>query len=72
MNALDKALCRAREIFLADATDELEAELGEMLPALVEAGYIHEEPWGDSTDWFLWRFTDAGTRRADELEAAGD
>jgi hypothetical protein len=70
MDALDKALLRAREIYYDELSDELDAELGELLPALLEAGYVREEPWGDDPDWFLWSFTDAGRGRADELEAA--
>jgi hypothetical protein len=70
MDPLDKALSRAREIYLDDCSDELDAELGKLLPSLIEAGYVDEEPWGDDPDWFLWRFTDAGRKRADELEAA--
>jgi hypothetical protein len=67
MDALDKALCRAHEIFLADSSDELEAELGELLPPLIEAGYVHEEPWGNDPDWFLWRFTKSGVARGEAL-----
>jgi hypothetical protein len=69
MDPLDRALCRAREIYFDDLSDELDAELVELLPSLVEAGYVHEEPWGDDPDWFLWSFTDAGRKRADELDA---
>jgi len=68
VNALDRALVRAREIYFGDLSDELDAELGELLPSLIEAGYAREEPWGDSEDWFLWSFTDAGRKRADELD----
>ena len=70
MDALDRALCRAQEIFLEDVSDEPETELEELLPPLIEAGYVHEEPWGEDSGWFLWSFTDAGIKRADELEAA--
>jgi hypothetical protein len=70
MDALDKALSRAREIYLDDCSGELDAELGKLLPSLIQAGYVHEEPWGDDPDWFLWRFTNAGRKRADELEAS--
>ncbi|HET9197444.1 MAG TPA: hypothetical protein VFN92_04230 [Solirubrobacterales bacterium] len=64
MDALDRALLRAREIYF----DELDVELGKLLPALVEASYVREEPWGDSRDWFLWSFMEAGRKRADEIE----
>lgn len=69
MDALDRALCRAEEIFLEDLSDEPDAELEKLLPPLVEAGYVREEPWGEGSDWFLWSFTDAGIKRIDELEA---
>jgi hypothetical protein len=72
VDALDRALVRAREIYFADLSDELDIELGELLPTLLEAGYVREEPWGDDPDWFLWSFTDAGRKRADELEAPAD
>jgi hypothetical protein len=72
MDALDRALCRAREIYFDDLSDEGDRELGDLLPPLVEAGYVREEPWGDNPDWFLWSFTDAGRKRADELEAAAE
>jgi hypothetical protein len=70
MHALDEALSRAREIFLSDCSAELDAELGKLLPSLIQAGYVYEEPWGDDPDWFLWHFTDVGRERVDELESA--
>ncbi len=70
-DSLDKALCRAHEIFLEDLDDEKPGELDALLPPLIEAGYVSEEPWGedyeDSEGWSLWRFTEAGVRRAEEL-----
>lgn len=67
MNAADKALTRATELYYMDPTDEVEKELSDLVPILVKAGYASQEPWGDDTDWFLWRFTDVGNKRADEL-----
>lgn len=67
MDPLDKALCRAREIFRSETSPDLDAELEDLLPSLVEAGYVDQEPWGDSPDWFLWRLSESGRDRADEL-----
>jgi hypothetical protein len=67
MNAADKALARAVELYYMDSTDEVETELSDLVPILVEAGYAAQEPWGDDPDWFLWHFTDAGNKRSDEL-----
>ncbi len=70
MDQLDQTLLRAWLLSLEDASDATEAELNELLPALIEAGYVEERPWGDDPDWFLWSFTEAGVKRADELEGA--
>ena len=40
MTDLDQVLIRASEIFLDDLSDETDAELGELLPPLVDAGYV--------------------------------
>jgi hypothetical protein len=58
---VDRALLRARELFLGDDTDETLDELETLLPALAGAGYVdvEEDRWG---------FTDAGRARADQLE----
>jgi hypothetical protein len=69
MDPLDKSLARAVEISLDDPSDEAETELEELLPPLVKAGYVREQPWGEGPDWFLWSFTEAGVKRADELDA---
>jgi hypothetical protein len=60
-NETDHALLRARQLFLGDATDESFDEIEELLPQLVDAGYvdIEEDRWG---------FTPTGRERADELE----
>lgn len=65
MDALDVALKRAHEIFLEDESDESEAELKQLMPALLQAGYVEENEWGDG--WLLWGFTDAGIKRGEEL-----
>ena len=71
MDQTDRTLLRAWELAEEDITDAVEAEYVELLPPLVEAGYVHEEPWGDDdSGWSLWRFTKAGVDRADELEEA--
>jgi hypothetical protein len=70
MDDADRALYRAWELASEDSTDALEAELRDLIPILVKAGYAKEEPWGDDPDWFLWSFTDAGVKRADELESS--
>jgi hypothetical protein len=57
----DCALLRAREIFLSDATDELEEEIETLLPALIAVGYAEVEKG-------CWGLTDAGRERADQLE----
>lgn len=73
MDELDKYLLRATEIFMLDLEDPAEEELKELLPPLVEAGYVEERPWGedyeDSEGWSLWNFTKAGNERKRELEA---
>lgn len=67
MDSPDEKLMRAWELSLEDFTDAVEAELNTLIPALVEAGYVAEKPWGDP-DWLLWWFTDAGVKRGEELE----
>lgn len=68
MDSLDRALLRAHELFLEDLSDDADSELEKLLPPLVEAGFIHEEPWGRASDHSLWSFTDKGIKRAEELE----
>jgi hypothetical protein len=65
MDDLDRALCRAMAIFLDDPTDDDDAELSRLLPALAEAGYVDQSDWGPG--WYLWGFTDAGNKRTEEL-----
>lgn len=65
MNALDRKLCRAHEIFLGDLSDETDAELARILPVLVDAGYVEE--YGHSPTGSLWRFTESGISRGEEL-----
>jgi hypothetical protein len=65
MNELDRDLCRAHEIFLEDLSDETDAELRQILPALIRAGYVKED--GHSPTGSFWRFTQSGVRRGEEL-----
>lgn len=69
MDPLDKKLLRAWELSSGDFTDAAEAELNDLVPALVEAGYVKERPWGDDPLHFLWSFTESGVKRGRELEA---
>ena len=69
MDSIDEKLLQAWLISLENITDANEAKLNELLPALIEAGYVEEEPWGDDPDWFLWWFSQAGVKRSNELEA---
>ena len=57
----DRALLRARELFLGDPTDESFDETEDLLPRLIEAGFVEAEE-------DRWGFTPAGRKRADELE----
>jgi hypothetical protein len=65
---LDKTLCRAWELFDEDDLDSVDAELGELLPALVDAGYVRES--GHSPTGSFWAFTKPGVKRAEELGLA--
>lgn len=69
MDPLDEKLLRAWELSSEDFTSEVEAELNDLVPALGEAGYVKERPWGDDPEHFLWSFTDTGVKRSKELEA---
>jgi len=62
---LDQVLIRASEIFLEELSDETDSELGELLPPLVEAGYVAID--GESPTGYFWRFTKQGVRRQEEL-----
>ena len=66
MEDLDKALCRAQEIFLGELSDETDEELHDLLPPLVEAGYVKES--GHSPTGFFWAFTRSGVKRGKELD----
>jgi hypothetical protein len=65
MNAFDEALCRAATLFLEDGSDAVDKELEQLLPPLIEAGYVRE--WGHSATGSFWAFTEAGRQRAAEL-----
>jgi hypothetical protein len=69
IDLLDETLLRASVRFYEELSDEADTELNILLPALIEAGYVEEEPWGDDPDHFLWSFTDVGVKRRKELEA---
>jgi hypothetical protein len=69
MDPLDEKLLRAWDLSSEDFTDAVEAELNALVPALSEAGYVRERPWGKDPDYFLWSFTAAGVERSKELEA---
>jgi hypothetical protein len=58
---LDAVLARATEIFLSDLSDETDAELEDLLPPLVSAGYVRID--GESPSGHFWRFTEAGVAR---------
>jgi hypothetical protein len=62
---LDEALRRARELFLEDPSEEADAELDQLLPRLVDAGFVTEEDYGETHR--LWGFTPTARKRADEL-----
>jgi hypothetical protein len=57
---LDRALLRAWDLFEEDVTDEVENELRELLPMLVDAGYV-------TADEYKWAFTAKGVSRAKAL-----
>jgi hypothetical protein len=65
MDQLDKALYRAHEIFLGNLSDETDAELENLLPPLVKAGYVKES--GHSPTGIFWAFTESGVKRGEEL-----
>jgi hypothetical protein len=68
MDPLDEKLLRTWELSSGDFTDAVEAELNTLVPALIEAGYVREKPWGDDPAYFLWSFTEAGVKRSKQLE----
>ncbi len=59
---------RVWELALEDISDAVNAEIDALLPTLVEAGFVSEEPWGEDSGWFLWRFTSEGVARVELLE----
>jgi hypothetical protein len=65
VDELDRNLSRAWEIFLEDLSDETDAELGKLLPSLVQAGYVAID--GESPTGHFWRFTPKGVQRAEAL-----
>ena len=65
MNGLDELLTRASKVFLDDPSDETDAELGQLLPPLGEAGYVAID--GESPSGYFWRFTPEGVRQQEAL-----
>jgi hypothetical protein len=65
VDTVDAQLTRAWEIFMGDLSDETDAELGDLLPPLVEAGYVKYS--GESSTGHFWNFTPAGVERAKTL-----
>jgi hypothetical protein len=65
VNELDRSLGRAWEITSEDLSDETDAELGDLLPPLVAAGYV--EVSGESESGHFWAFTQKGVRRIEAL-----
>lgn len=65
MDMLDKKLLRANELFFAGA--DKDDEIADLLPDLVEAGYVEES--GHSQTGLFWSFTPAGIARSKQLGA---
>ena len=65
VDEVDRTLSRAWEIFLEDLSDSTDAELGQLLPTLVDAGYVTID--GESPTGHFWRFTPKGVQRAEGL-----
>jgi hypothetical protein len=64
MDELDRALCRAHELFLENPSDSVDDELADLLPALISAGYAEESTLSGLD---VWGFTPTGVARAEEL-----
>jgi hypothetical protein len=62
---VDEQLCRAWTLCIEDWNDEVEDEIGKLLPTLIDAGYVRT--YGHSRTGFLWRFTSAGVASAEKL-----
>jgi hypothetical protein len=66
MDALDEALCRAWSLFSkTDHWTDVDEELENLLPPLIEAGYVTES--GHSPSGSFWAFAETGVKRAEEL-----
>jgi hypothetical protein len=65
VDELDRTLSRAWKIFLEGPSDQIDVELGPLLPPLVDAGYITID--GESPTGHFWRFTPKGVQRAEAL-----
>jgi len=55
MDTMDETLCRAWSLSLEDFSDAIEDALEEVLPALLQAGYVTES--GQSPTGSFWTFT---------------
>jgi hypothetical protein len=69
VDALDRKLLRANELYFATyaESDAADAELADLLPDLVRAGYVEES--GHSPTGFFWSFTSTGVAHSKELGA---
>jgi hypothetical protein len=65
MRKPDQHLCRVWALCIEDWTDEVEDEIGKLLPSLIDAGYVRT--YGHTRTGFLWRFTSAGLTRAQKM-----
>jgi len=70
VDELDRILSRAWAIGLEDLSDENEAEIDALLPALVAAGYAAID--GESPTGYFWRFTPEGVQRVEALGLDAD
>jgi hypothetical protein len=66
MDAVDEAVCRAWSLtLLRDPSDAVDEALEELLPSLIESGYVTER--GHSPTGSFWAFSETGVRRVEEL-----
>ena len=56
----DEALVRAWKLAVEDHTDAVEIDFEQLLPTLIEAGYVE-------ADDYTWSFTPEGVERAEVL-----
>ena len=65
MDAVDEALCRSWALSLEDDLNDVEKELGHLLPLLIEAGFVKTS--GHSPSGYFWAYTENGIWRLEEL-----